>query len=57
MPQTFGFVLVPLFMLVVYGFLGFVIWKFYCLFANINENLEGIRRAIQSAAAERPPRP
>jgi hypothetical protein len=31
----------------VYGFMFFVLWKFYQVFSNINQNLAGIRRAIE----------
>ncbi len=31
----------------IYGVMFFVLWKFYQVFSNINQNIAGIKRAIE----------
>ena len=42
-----------------YGFIGFVVWKFYQVLSRIDENLQGIGQAIGGLkeAVERSGRP
>jgi hypothetical protein len=39
--------LVIMFTLSVYALIGYVVWKFYSLLARMNQNLEGIRHAVE----------
>jgi hypothetical protein len=39
--------------LLFYGFIFFVLWKFYQMFGRINENIAGIRRALESNGSGR----
>ena len=40
---------------VFYGVIFYVLWKFYQMFSKINENIAGIRQALESS--DRTPRP
>jgi hypothetical protein len=40
---------------VFYGVIYYAIWKFYQMFSTMNENIAGIRRALESS--DRAPRP
>jgi hypothetical protein len=40
-------ILLGLFMLALYGFLFWIVWKFYSVLSRMNENLTGIRRALE----------
>jgi len=43
-------IILGLFMLAVYGFMFWIIWKFYYVLARMNENLNGIRHALERRA-------
>ena len=40
---------------VFYGVIFYALWKFYQMFSKINENIAGIRQALESS--DRTPRP
>jgi hypothetical protein len=37
-----------------YGFIFFVLWKFYQMFGKINENIAGIRHVLENSDPGRP---
>ena len=50
LPEVF----VVFFMLIVYAFSFWVVWKFYQVLARMNDNLGGIRQAREQGAPRRP---
>jgi hypothetical protein len=36
-----------------YGFIFFILWKFYQMFGKINENIAGIRHALENSGPGR----
>ena len=47
-------IFLALFMLVIYGFVFWVVWKFYEVLAKMNENLDGIRRVMERGGNRSP---
>jgi type II secretory pathway component PulF len=47
---AFPELLFVLFMLFVYGLVLFIIWKFYNVLSRMNDNLTGIRQALERSA-------
>jgi hypothetical protein len=45
--------LTALFMLAMYAIMFWVIWKFYYVLARMNENLNGIRQALERGGPRR----
>jgi hypothetical protein len=48
----FGFI--GFFGLVVYGIIFFCVWKFYQMLSKINDNIAGIRHAVERGSPEQP---